>query len=347
MAKPQKHGDNWRIQSMTPQGRISKTFTSREDAVKWERAVRREIDQSTWQGQSLAERTTFRTIAERFRDEILPTKKSQTDKYPLKILMEAFGDWKLTAITPDAVASYRDARLKGFNGLDAVSSSTVRKDISLLQRILKQADQEWGYRLPMGIPTERIRKPSEARPRTRRASTAEIDAIIAATESQELPAFLVLQVETAMRRSESLKHTSWNGVDLNKRTMKLVDTKNGEERTVPLSTRAVKTLQSIPRRISGRIFGNKPNSMTRAFIRARKKARQLHIEECRERGEAPDPNFLVNLRLHDIRHEATSRLFELGTLNMMEVSAITGHKDLKSLKRYTHLNAEELALKLG
>lgn len=347
MAEPRKHGKGWRIQAMTPQGRISKTFTSKEDAIKWERAVRREVDQSTWQGQSPAERTTFRVVAERFRDEILPTKKSQTDQYPLKFLIEAFGGWKLTAITPDAAASYRDARLKGFNGRKGVSSSTVRKDISLLQRILKEADQEWGYRLPMGISTERIRKPAESRPRTRRASMAEIDAIIAATGSKELPAFLMLQLETAMRRSESLEHTSWKDVDLSKRTMKLVDTKNGDERIVPLSTRAVKILQSIPRRISGRLFGNKPDSMTRAFGRARGIAKQLYLEECQQRGETPDPDFLVNLRLHDLRHEATSRLFELGTLNIMEVSAITGHKDLKSLKRYTHLNAADLALKLG
>ncbi|HUX82064.1 MAG TPA: site-specific integrase [Halothiobacillus sp.] len=341
MAKPRKHGKGWRVQITTPQGRISKTFTTKEDAFDWERAVQREIDQSTWQGQSPAEWTTFRVIAERFRDEILPTKKSQTDQYPLKILIEAFGDWKLIAITPEAVASYRDARLK------KVSSSTVRKDISLLQRVLKQADQEWGCRLPMGIPTERIRKPSESRPRTRRASMAEIDAIIAATRSKELPAFLMLQLETAMRRSESLKHTSWKDVDLNKRTMKLVETKNGEERTVPLSTRAVNVLQSMPRRLSGKLFGSTPDGMTRAFIRARERARQLYLEECHQRGETPDPDFLVNLRLHDIRHEATTRFFELGTLDMMAVSAITGHKDLKSLKRYTHLKAEDLALKLG
>ncbi len=55
---------------------------------------------------------------------------------------------------------------------------------------------------------------------------------------------------------------------------------------------------------------------------------------------------IKNLRLHDLRHEATTRFFELG-LNIMEVSAITGHKDLKMLKRYTHLKAEDLALKLG
>jgi len=52
------------------------------------------------------------------------------------------------------------------------------------------------------------------------------------------------------------------------------------------------------------------------------------------------------LRFHDLRHEATSRLFELA-LNPMEIAAITGHKTLVMLKRYTHLRAEDLAQKLG
>ena len=50
--------------------------------------------------------------------------------------------------------------------------------------------------------------------------------------------------------------------------------------------------------------------------------------------------------LHDLRHEATSRLFEKG-FNPMEVSAITGHKTLQMLKRYTHLRAEDLAKRMG
>lgn len=53
-----------------------------------------------------------------------------------------------------------------------------------------------------------------------------------------------------------------------------------------------------------------------------------------------------DIRFHDLRHEATSRLFERG-LNSMEVAAITGHKTLAMLQRYTHLNAETLADKLG
>lgn len=54
----------------------------------------------------------------------------------------------------------------------------------------------------------------------------------------------------------------------------------------------------------------------------------------------------IDLRFHDIRHEATSRLFEAG-FNPMEVAAITGHKTLQMLKRYTHLQAGLLAQKLA
>ena len=55
---------------------------------------------------------------------------------------------------------------------------------------------------------------------------------------------------------------------------------------------------------------------------------------------------MVDFRWHDLRHEATSRLFEK-SLNLMEVATITGHQDLKMLKRYTHLRAEDLMGRLG
>ncbi|WP_411017402.1 tyrosine-type recombinase/integrase, partial [Salmonella sp. s51695] len=54
----------------------------------------------------------------------------------------------------------------------------------------------------------------------------------------------------------------------------------------------------------------------------------------------------VDLHFQDLRHEAMSRLFELGTLNVMEVAAISGHRSLNMLKRYTHLRAYQLVSKL-
>lgn len=56
---------------------------------------------------------------------------------------------------------------------------------------------------------------------------------------------------------------------------------------------------------------------------------------------------IEDLRFYDLRHEATTtRLFEKG-LNIMEVASITGHKDLRMRRRYTHLKAEDLARKFG
>ena len=107
----------------------------------------------------------------------------------------------------------------------------------------------------------------------------------------------------------------------------LYDTKNGADRAVPLTSRAVNLLQSMPRNLNGFVFNITSDAITKAFCRIRDRAG------------------LTNLRFHDLRHEATSRFFEMG-LNIMEVSSITGHKDLSMLKRYTHLKAEDLAKKL-
>ncbi len=130
-----------------------------------------------------------------------------------------------------------------------------------------------------------------------------------------------------MRRGE-IAAMKWEHVDLKTRTLTIPETKTGEPRRIPLSSRAVAVLKSLPRRIDGYVFGMRKDSITQAFDRA-----------CKRAG-------IEDLRYHDLRHEATSRLFERG-LNPMEVAAITGHKTLQMLKRYTHLRAEDLVAKLG
>ena len=92
--------------------------------------------------------------------------------------------------------------------------------------------------------------------------------------------------------------------------------------------RAMAIMEALPRRSDGNVFGSHPNSVTRGFAKA-----------CKRAG-------IKGLCLHDIRHEATSRLFEKG-LNQMQVASITGHQSLQMLKRYTHLKAEDLVEMLG
>ena len=84
----------------------------------------------------------------------------------------------------------------------------------------------------------------------------------------------------------------------------------------------------MPHSINGRVFPLTEDAVKGLWFRILKKSG------------------ITDLRFHDLRHEATSRFFEKG-LNVMEVSAITGHKDLRMLQRYTHLRAEDLAKKLG
>ena len=104
---------------------------------------------------------------------------------------------------------------------------------------------------------------------------------------------------------------------------------------MPLSTAALGVLDQLPRRIYGRVWGIghsaynvRPDSISQAFERVYKAAG------------------VADLTFHDLRHEATSRLFEKG-LNPMQVAAITGHKISQMLKRYTHLRAEDLVGTLG
>ena len=98
---------------------------------------------------------------------------------------------------------------------------------------------------------------------------------------------------------------------------------------MPLSTRAVAVLRALPASATDRVFGGlTAEALKQSFQRAVRRAG------------------IAGLRLHDLRHEATSRLFEKG-LNVMEVASVTGHKTLQMLKRYTHLNAVDLVARLG
>jgi len=152
-----------------------------------------------------------------------------------------------------------------------------------------------------------------------------------AAADPEMRDIIRLALETAMRRGE-LSNLCWKDVDLERRTATLYETKNGETRTTPLSPRALEILRAIRENGSEgqeRVFSKMPEAITYAMDKACKTAQ------------------LQNLHFHDLRHEATSRLFENTDLDMMEIRSITGHKTLQMLVRYTHLRSARLADRLA
>ncbi|RIV63262.1 site-specific integrase [Burkholderia pseudomallei] len=191
------------------------------------------------------------------------------------------------------------------------------------------------------------------------AQDGELERVIAASSSALLPAIIRLAVETAMRRGEIVS-LQWENVDLKRRVAHLPATKNGDARDVPLSPRAIAVLQDLKHNCDEAkdapgceglgddgtsVFKIRGDAVTRAFERAVARARKLYLEECREAGRRPDGRFLTDLRFHDLRHEATSRLASV--FPMHELTKITGHKDPRMLMRYYHPHAEELAKRLA
>ena len=105
-------------------------------------------------------------------------------------------------------------------------------------------------------------------------------------------------------------------------------------------------MQAEPRE-DGRVFDwARSDSFVGHFVGLVRRARAAYEARIEAEGLKADSRFLASLRFHDLRHEATSRLFEKG-LNPMEVASMTGHKSMQMLKRYTHVEATKVAAKLG
>ena len=316
--------------------RISRTFDTKGEAETWAATVESEIGRGVFVSRKEAENTTLAEALDRYEREVSSEKKgkrrekSRIDRWRI----HPVGKRPLAQIQGKDIAAYRDARLK------EVAPNTVRLELALLSHLFTIAVKEWGM-AGLVNPVMQIRKPKLPRGRDRRLLPGELERIVFSSESPVLSDVVRFAIETGMRRGE-LSGMTWQMVDLKKRTVTLQETKNGEKRVVPLSTEAVRILSGLLQRIDGEVWGMEPDSITQAYLRAVSRARKAYEKECEKKGEKPDPGYLVDLTFHDLRHEATSRLFEKG-FDTMEVRTITGHKTLQMLARYTHLRAEDLA----
>ncbi len=304
----------------------SKTFESKADAEKWARALESEIDKGQFVNVSEAQRTTLGDVIARYLVEVTPSMKGVTeDTIRLKaIIRKPISRWSMANLSAARIAAYRDERLK------EVSGGTVIRELAYISAIINHARREWGINVPN--PVQMVRKPQSPQSRSRVLTDDEVSKLLMALEptgrrSHWTKPAVQLALATAMRRGELLS-MRWEHIDLQNRTAFLSDTKNGESRTVPLSTVAVQVLVELPRHISGVVIPVKFFTLDAAFKRARKRAG------------------LDDVRFHDLRRTAITRMAEK-LPNVIELAAVSGHKSLMVLKRYYRPTAAELAQKLG
>lgn len=317
--------------------KITRTFTKAADARAWASVIESEIERGVFIDRTEAEKNTLGDLLKRYLTEVSSQKKGRdSERYRLISLQrDPIAKIKVAGLSGKLMAEWRDRRLKD------VSGSTTNRDLNLISHVINVARKEWGIHVEN--PIAMIRRPPENRARNRRLAAGEEEKLLAELEESirsERGTFeeggsrnpwmrplVILALETAMRRGELLS-LRWADVFLSDRFVRLHDTKNGESRDVPLSTRAYEVLAGLPRHISGRVFPITADAVKKVFIRAVQRAD------------------LGNLHFHDLRHEATSRIAEKLD-NVLELSAVTGHKTLTMLKRYYHPRAKDLAKKLG
>ena len=204
--------------------------------------------------------------------------------------------------------------------------------MAILSHALEVAMRDWGMPLAKNV-VKLVRRPVIRSERSRRLTGDEEQRLLDGCDAGQIPflkTLLILAIETGMRRGEILG-LKWSDISHNRRVITLTMTKNGSGREVPLSQRAFDALTEWKQRADvdqSTVFPMKPGALEQAW-------RRLLVRSN-----------VKALRFHDLRHEGVSRLFERG-LNVIEVSSISGHKELRMLKRYTHLAADDLVARLG
>lgn len=327
MASIRKRGERWQVRiQLSGHPEASKTFPNKKDALLWAKKTEAEMERGVWLRAKQSD-VNLGVALERYSQEVTLKKKGAgRELNRIKHLMAyEITTKKLSSVRAADVAIFRDQLVhKGY------APATVKKFLEVLSVVFNTARSEWGYEI-LTNPVTQVRKPIVKNARTRRLSIAEKERLIAAADQHVggwLRPVIILAIETAMRRGE-IAQLKMEDIDLKKCIATLFDTKNGDSRTIPLSSKAVAAINELGGgKTAGLLVGVRADAITGAFHTAVKRA-GLH-----------------DLRLHDMRHEAVSSLFEKG-LNPLEVATISGHKTLSMLQRYTHLEAVNLVKRLG
>ena len=301
-----------------------KTFETRDSAEKWSREIEAEMDKGIFVSRQEAEQYTLRECLDRFTEEYIPRLKQQANEIQRakRLKQRKLADRIMASIRAKDIADFRREREE-----EGVSGNTIRLDLALLSRLFNYARSDWGME-SLSNPVQLVAKPKLAKGRERRFEKGEEEKLLKNAAPNFRPVIL-FALATAMRREE-IASLRWKNINLKKSFLILKDTKNSESRTVPLSQDALNILKSLPRQTDeDLVFNMTSSAITQAMDTARTKAG------------------IQNFKFHDLRHEATSRLFENTDLDLMEIKAITGHKTLQMLVRYTHLRTARLVDRLA
>ncbi len=264
-------------------------------------------------------------------------------------------------------AEWVDSWISDMKRVDVLAPATIRGKVGALARCA-----DWGMRKGLLLmPDHPFRTlpegyagytkldaalSGEARvdvERDRRLEHGEFERILAVIDAGVLPrkqrpyvlpdkaavrVLFILALESAMRLRE-LYTLTVDQVDLHRKTVFLDKTKNGDKRQVPLSSVALALLTEFMGK-SGPLFPWWDGRMDPKYLHDRSDFLSKLFKNIFAAAGCKD------LKFHDLRHEATARIYERTTLTDLQISKITGHRSLQMLRRYANLRGSDLSARM-
>lgn len=293
----------------------SKTFDTLRDAKKWAQETEVELKNEK---QQIFDHVILRDAMEEYRDTI-SIKKRGADREISRInyiLKHMRCDIPLINVDKEFLVNWREWRLEN------VSTGTARRDFVLLAGFFT-----WCVETKLWLrrnPVRDVQMPKDSDHRERVISQDEIDKLCEYL-SPDLKDIFLLAIETGMRQAEICGMT-WDRVYLEKRYVKLLITKNGRPREVPLSKKAVEILSSRQKKKSGPVFNLSPLAASTEFMKARISAE------------------LYGFTFHDSRHTAATRIAL--KLPILDLCKMFGWSNPKRAMTYYNPTASEIASRL-
>jgi len=319
---------------------VSKTFDTKTEARQWAKRTEADIESGALlaRKRQSQKKTTFGDLIDRYIEEVHPLNNFCESKIATyRLTQRDIGHYKLHEITIEKVLGYGRQRRLGTDDRKGVARSTLNTQLQYMAELVEFARISWD----MPFETNPVRDARYAlakmklvgpsRKRARRLASGEYEKLMEAAKGHWISHFIVIAVHNAMRLGEIHRQT-WEDVDFENRTLTIRDRKDphekeGNDETIPMLHETWTLLHGLwlCSKQRGRVFCQ----VATAGAVSDKFADVAQLAGC------PD------LRFHDLRHEACSRLFEQ-KLSIEQVALVSGHKSWDTLKRYTQLKPGEV-----
>jgi integrase len=301
---------------------------------------------------------TVGDLLRKYKEEITPDKKDvRTETNRIDMLLKT-NMANLPAHRVDGEVLRKELSRMTWRGEGnrQLSDSTRVRYQTLISHVYNIARRRWRHKLEN--PVLDMDRFTNNPGRDRRLIDGEFDYLYAALlgttkrANLELQPIFLLALGTGCREDETLTH-SWEDIDWEHTSIHVSGerAKNGKDRSVPVfQMYAVDALiqlhEDAGKPKHGKIFRTTQNALIQAWNRAVSNARTTYLADCERAGQKASDKFLVDLNFHDLRHEATSFLFESTDLKDLEIMQILGHQDLQTTKKYAHLRSKKLGKRI-